>query len=129
MLAEMISAILGYIKGGQFEKAEKAIENVYQTLLKEDISFFQKKPIEELTEELINEHHYTHGHLEILAELFLSEAELNFVRNKSEHCLDLYQKSLKLYEFLTSTMKVYSIKHSERLELIKQRISGLEAKK
>jgi len=129
MLAEMIAAIFGYIKNGQFSKAEKLIEHVYQSLLKEDASFFQKISLEKLTDTLIGEHHYTNGHLEILAELFFAEAELNFARKRRDNCLDLCQKSLKLFEFLINDRKIYAIDRITKIEAIKNRITELEREK
>jgi hypothetical protein len=129
MLVEMITAILGYIKNGQFSKAEKSLENVYKSLLKEDASFFQYIPLEKLTDTLIGVHHYTNGHLEILAELFFAEAELNFAQKKLKNCLELYQKSLKLFEFLIFDMKIYSIERTTKIEAIKNRIAELKAYK
>lgn len=125
MLAEMIGAIMSLISKGKYGPATKALENAYQTLLKEDASFFQIIPTNKLTEKLLQEHHYTNGHLEIPAELFLAEAELQFSQGKKEKSIELYEKSLVLFEFLEKERKTYSDPGSSKIDSIKGKIKEI----
>src|SRR5665648_903366 len=70
MLARLIAGILGLIKNGNYKQASDQLEIIYYDMLKEDASFFRAIPEEKLTQKLLQEHNYTNGHLEILAELF-----------------------------------------------------------
>lgn len=126
MLADMISSILGYIKNGKFKRASQAIENAYQTMLKEDASFFQNIPVDQLTSRLIQKHHYTNGHLEILAELFLAEAELKFAKDKKAKSIELYSRSIILFDFLEKATKIYSEERKSKTNTIRKKITEIE---
>ena len=129
ILVEMIASILNYIKKGEFEKATVALENTYQTLLKEDSTFFKNIPIEKLTDELIQEHNYTNGHLEILSELFYAEAELLFARGNNIESLVLYIKSSILFEFLEKETKIFSAVRQAKKKSIYKRIAQIQGNK
>lgn len=125
MLAELIAAILGMIKKGKFPKATQAIENAYTDFLKEDAAFFRKLSKEDLTEKLLKEHNYTYGHLEILAELFYVEAELLHAQNKMEECLDYYEKSLLLHQFIVKEGQTFSVEKESKISKIQEKITKL----
>ena len=122
MLGELIAAILGYIKKGQFEEASISLDNLYTTLLREDSSFFQNIPKEQLTGKLINEHHYTNNHLEVLAELFNAEGELRLAQKKGTECIEYFNKSLLLFEFVETNSKSFSIERQNKIKTIKEKI-------
>lgn len=124
MMAELIAGILGLIKKGKFQKASKAIENVYYDVLKQDASFFNKIPLHNLSDSLISEHNYTNGHLEILSELFYAQAELSHAQKRNIESLEYYQKSLHLLEFVIKESKTFSVDKQTRLSEIKNRING-----
>ena len=96
MFAELVAGILGLIKKGDFQKASQSIDNAYQDLLKQDAVFFNKIPLDNLAKNLIEEHHYSNGHLEILSELFHVQGELSNAQGNNEESLMFYQKSLLL---------------------------------
>jgi hypothetical protein len=125
MLGDLIAAILGLIKKKDFEKATQSLENLYYDMLKQDASFFRSIPKEKLTEKLIGEHNYTNQHLEILAELFYTEAELQYARGAKDISSDFYQKSLHLFEFISAGSKTFSIGHQDRITSIQNRINKL----
>lgn len=128
MIGDLIAALLGLIKKGDFEQAEKIIERGYIELLRRDASFFQLIPKEQLTDKLLGDHHYTHGHLEVLSELFFAEATLSEAQNKLNNSLIYYEKSLTLLEFLEHEDKTWSAKRDERKSLLKERIAVLSGK-
>ena len=125
MMAELIAGILGLIKKGEFGKASEAIEQVYYDMLKEDAAFFRKLPLENLTDNLIQEHNYTHDHLEILAELFFADAELEKARNNKSAALVNYQKSHCLLQFLSGESGSFSIEKQNRIMILESEISQL----
>ena len=125
MIGDLIAALLGLIKKGDFEQAEKIIERGYIELLRRDASFFQLIPREQLTDKLLGDHHYTNGHLEILSELFFAEATLSEAQNKLDNSIIYYEKSLTLLEFLEKEDKTWSVKREERKIILKERISAL----
>ena len=129
MMGDLIAAILGLIKKGDHEQAEKMIERGYYELLRRDASYFQLIPKEQLTDKLLSDHDYTNGHLAVLAELFFAEATLNEARNKPGNSLIYYEKSLVLLEFLEKDDKTWSAKREERKSLLKEKISMLSAKR
>ena len=120
MIGDLIAALLGLIKKGDFEQAEKIIERGYIELLRRDASFFQLIPREQLTDKLLGDHHYTNGHLEILSELFFAEATLSEAQNKLDNSIIYYEKSLTLLE---KEDKTWSAKREDRIKLLNEKIA------
>ena len=125
MIGDLIAALLGLIKKGDLEQAEKILERGYYELLRRDASFFQLIPKERLTDKLLGEHHYTNGHLEVLSELFFAEATLSEAQKRLNNSRIFYEKSLVLLEFLEQEDKTWSAKREERKMMLKERISAL----
>jgi hypothetical protein len=125
MIGDLIAGILGLIRKGDFNKASEEIGKIYHDVLREDSSFFMKIPEENLTHKLLREHNYTNGHLEILAELFNIEAELEFARGNKKKSLILFSKSLILFEFIDNEQKTFSFERIKKMELIRERIKEL----
>ena len=123
----MLAGILGLIKKRDFEEASESIDNAYEDVLKEDAAFFNRIPITNLTDTLIEQHHYTNGHLEILSELFYAQAELEYAQGNRDSGLQYYQKSLKLLEFIIEESKSFSLDKQSRVSIIKKRISELNS--
>ena len=128
MIGDLIAALLGLIKKGDLEQAEKILERGYFELLRRDASFFQLIPKEQLTVKLIGDHHYTNGHLEVLSELFFAEATLSEAQKKLDNSLVCYEKSFVLLEFLEQEDKTWSARREERKNLLKERIAVLSEK-
>lgn len=126
MVAKLIAGILGLIKKGEFSQASDAIERIYYDILREDSAFFRSIPENELTNKLLQEHNYTSGHLEILAELFNAEAELESARGNRSSSLEFSRKSLILFDFIDKEEKTYYPERAEKMALIKKRIETLE---
>lgn len=125
MMAELIAAILDRIRGRDYQQAAGMIQNAYYDFLKQDAAFFHSIPEEELTRKLLLEHHYSHGHLEILAELFYAEAELLHATGDISGCLACYGKSKLLLEFLLAESGIYSIEKEDRIIKLEQLISTI----
>jgi hypothetical protein len=126
MLGELIAGILGFIRKGEFPKATEALENAYYDFLKEDAAFFRRIPKEKLTDELIGNHNYTNGHLEILAELFCTEAELLYAKDKHADSKIFYEKALLLFEFIEKETETYSLDKKTKMTTIQDRILELK---
>ncbi len=126
MVGELIAAILGLIKKGNYKEASKQMGRIYYDMLKEDASFFRAIPEEELTSKLLKEHNYTNGHLEILAELFNAEAELDLAQGDTTGSLEYSRKSLKLFEFIDKAQKTYSLDRVKKMVIIKGRKKALQ---
>ena len=123
----LLAGILGLIKKRDFKEASESIDNAYQDVLKEDAAFFNRIPFTNLTDTLIQQHHYTNGHLEILSELFYAQAELSYAQGIQNDSLQYYQKSLKLLEFIIEESKSFSLDKQSRVSIIKKRISELNS--
>lgn len=78
------------------------------------------------THELLDKHNYTNGHLEILAELFNAEAELNLAQKDIPACLTYSRKSLRLFRFIDTENKTYSQERINKMEAIEERIKSLD---
>lgn len=128
MIGDLIAALLGLIKKGDLEQAEKILERGYYELLRRDASYFQLIPKEQLTDRLLADHHYTSGHLSVLAELFYAEATLSEAQNKLNNSLICYEKSLILLEFLEQEDKTWSAQREDRRGFLKKQISVLSEK-
>jgi len=123
MLGELLRAIFGMISKGRFDQAQQSISEAYLTLLRQDSAFFQGLPAEKLTTALIEDHNFTHAHLEILAELMFAEAELNDALDRKPESLIFYNKSLLLFEFVDKAYKTYSAERLERMQKIRLKIN------
>ena len=123
MIGDLIAVIIGLLKKGDPDQAEKLLERSYYEFLSKDASFFQLIPKDQLTNQLLSDHNYTNGHLAVLAELFYAEAMVNEAQNKPENSKQYYEKSLVLLEFLENEDKTWSAKREERMNLIKGKIS------
>ena len=126
MIGELIAGILGLIKKGKFEQAEEAIDQAYLDYLKEDAAFFRNIKSEDLTEELMQNHNYTHSHLEVLAELFYAEGELHTAKGNIKPALDCYRKSLKLHQFVIDESDTFSVAKEQKSEYLQKQINELE---
>ena len=126
MLGDLIAGILGLIKKGDFNQASERLGRIYYDMLKEDASFFRAIPEEELTGKLLQQHNYTNGHLEILAELFNAEAELALAQGNRAGNLEYSRKSLMLFEFIDAEQKTYSAERIETMTALKERIETLQ---
>lgn len=124
MMGDLIAAILGLIKKGEYEVASRSIDNAFNSFLKEDASFFNMIPKEELTERVLREHHYTNDHLEILSELFFAQGELLSARGKSSESLLFYEKSFILLDYVVRESKTYSLDKEQKLSLLKDKIES-----
>ncbi len=128
MLGDMIRAILGLIKKGDYDLASQKISKIYYDMLKKDAVFFHNLPKEGMITELLKEHNYTNGHLEILAELFNVEANLSAELGKISESLEYSEKSLILFEFIDHEQKTYSEERINKMQEIKKRIDLLKRK-
>lgn len=125
MLGDLLAALFGMIRRGEFTQASEKLERIYYDMLKEDASFFRSIPIEDLTHKLLEEHNYTNGHLEILAELFNAEAELAAAEGNLKDCLEYSEKSLLLFEFIDLQQKTLSLDRLDKMTAIRDRIFDL----
>jgi hypothetical protein len=126
MAAKLIGAILGLIKRGEYKQATEQLGKIYYDMLKEDAAFFRGIPENELTNKLLQEHNYTNGHLEILAELFNAEAELEQAQGNRAGSLEYSRKSLVLFEFVDAEQKIYSPERVNKMAAIRERIEALQ---
>jgi hypothetical protein len=125
MLGDLIAAIFGLIRKGEYKQAGENLDRIYYDMLKEDAAFFRSIPGDELTHTLLGEHHYTNGHLEILAELFNAEAELELAQGNSTGSLEYSEKSLLLFEFIDMEQKTLSLERLDKMSSIRERIDRL----
>ena len=121
MLMKFVGEVLGLIRKGDLKKASEELEKGYNTFLKEDAVFFRNIPEKELTGRLLRDHNYTFGHLEILAELFNAEAELELAQGNKKESLGYSGKALLLFEFVDKEQKTYSQERLDKIEAIKKR--------
>jgi hypothetical protein len=128
MIGDLIAGILGLVRKGDFNKASEEIGRIYYDILREDSSFFREIPEGDLTHKLLQEHNYTNGHLEILAELFNAEAELEFARENNKESLEFSRKSLILFKFIDNEQKTYSFERDEKMTEIRKRIEELKGR-
>ena len=128
MLGDFIAKILSRIRKGNFQEASLALENAYFDYLKQDAAFFQSIPKEELTTKLLQDHHFTNGHLEILSELFYAQAELLYAQSKFKDSCPYYEKSFLLLDFVMKEMKTYSDEKLSRLSLMQNKIEELKVR-
>ena len=126
MLGDLLAAIFGLLRKGDYDQATEKLEDVYYDILKEDAAFFRSIPKEDLTRKLLEEHNYTNGHLEILAELFNAEAEIQLARGNAAGSLESSEKSLILFEFIDLQQKTLFPERLDKMNAIRERMSALK---
>jgi hypothetical protein len=126
MIGDLIAVIRNMIKKGEYKQASDRLSDIYYNVLREDASFFRTIPESDLTNKLLQDHNYTNGHLEILAELFNAEAELCLARDNKSGSIEYSRKSLILFEFIDSEQKTYSLERINKMETIRKRIELLK---
>jgi hypothetical protein len=125
MLGDLLAGIFGLVRKGDFTEASEKLERIYYDMLKEDAAFFRSIPGEDLTRRLLEEHNYTNGHLEILAELFNAEAELQLAQGNHPGCIEFSEKALLLFEFIDIQQKTLSVERIDKMAAIRERIDKL----
>ena len=126
MLADMLAIILGLIKKGEYKLASVRLERIYYDMLKQDASFFRTIPEEQLISKLIEEHNFTNGHLEILALLLNTDAELKLAQRDVSVSIEYSRKALLLFDFIDKESKTYSVERINKIASIKGRIETLQ---
>ena len=121
MLGDLIAGIMGLIKKKKFDEASEKLGRIYYEMLKQDAAFFRDLTPAEISGTILEDHNYTNGHLEILAELFYTEAELMLARGDRRGCLDFSLKSLKLFEFIDREYKTYSFDRIAKMKKLAER--------
>jgi len=123
MLGDLLRALFGLIEKGELDAASDNLEKIYYDMLKQDAAFFRNIPVEDLTKKLLEEHNYTGGHLEILAELFRAESALEYARGREEACIEYARKSLILFEYVDQDTRTFSPERFEKMNLLRERLS------
>jgi hypothetical protein len=90
------------------------VGNAYYDFLKQDAAFFRNITTERLTEELLINHNYTNGHLELMSELFYAEAELAHKTGNMNDSLAFFQKTQLLLGFVIKNRKPILQKKKKR---------------
>ena len=124
MMAQFIAAVLAILRKGNLPEARQMLETAYYDFLKQDAAFFHDIPEEKLTDELIGQHHFTHGHLELLSELFYAEGEVEQSAGNHDDSLACYRKALRLVQFLADNSDTFSPLREERILLLRSKISA-----
>lgn len=122
MMAQFIAAILAILRKGSIPQARQMLETAYYDFLKQDAAFFHGIPEDRLTDELIGQHHFTHGHLELLSELFYAEGEVEQSAGNHDLSLACYRKALKLVQFIVDNSDTFSPIREERILLLRSKI-------
>ena len=123
---KFLAEVLNLIKKGEYSEASDRLESSYYEFLREDAASFHNIPEDTLTQKLLQEHNFTNGHLEILAELFNAEAELKFARGDYPGSLAFSRKSMIIFEFIDKEYKTYSEERIKKMEEIRKRITKLD---
>lgn len=125
MLGDLLAGIFGLVRKGDITEASEKLDNLYYDMLKEDAAFFRSIAPEDLTRKLMEEHNYTNGHLEILAELFNAEAELELAQGNNAGSVEYSEKALLLFEFVDTAQKTLSVERLDKMDDIRARILRL----
>jgi hypothetical protein len=125
MIAEImkfIGEIMGLIKKEEYEKASEMLEGAYNAFLKEDAAYFSSIPEKDLTKGLIEKHNYTNDHLEVLAELFNAEGELNIAQGNRISSICFFRKALILLDFIDREKRTFSVERLHKIENLRKKI-------
>jgi hypothetical protein len=123
MIAQLIGGILKLIKTGDLNRASQDLQSAYRLAFQHDSLKLKDIPEEKLIDTLIGEYHYTTGHMEMLAELFYTEAELLKAEKEQAESLLYYRKSLALYEYIDKDYRAYSQERQDIMNTIKERLA------
>lgn len=121
-MTKFLAVVLGLIKKGDYQEASEHLASAYYELLKEDAALFRMIPEEDLSNELLEKHNYTNGHLEILAELFSAEAELCMAQIDNPGVVTYSRKALRLLRYIDREYKTYLQERIDKMEMLEERI-------
>jgi tetratricopeptide (TPR) repeat protein len=125
MLGDFISSVLGFIKNGEFNRANELIEEAYSDFLKQDAAYFNGLPVDKLTHHLLQEHNYSYGHLEVLSELFNAQAELHYRQGRNRESLVCFEKALVVLTFVVNESKTFSQEKENKLADLQEKVRDL----
>jgi hypothetical protein len=126
MLGDLLRAIFGWIGKGKLEEAGDKINEAYLTFLRKDAGFFHRIPEADLTTVLLSDHHYTHGHLEVLAGLMHAEGALHEAKGDKEAAVVFFRKSLRVYGFLEENDRTWSEARRNTMDSLRETLRRLE---
>ena len=126
MIADIVAGIVGLIKKGDYAKASTQIDDAYYNFLHEDAAALKNIAKEQLTTKLLQEHNFTHEHLEILAELFYAQAELLCAEGNTRDSVTYFEKTIILFDFVMQQSKTYSLSCQTKIKAIETRIAELK---
>ena len=123
MLGDLLAAVFGLIRKGDYERATERLNQIYYDMLKQDAAFFRNLDVDDMTDKLLNEHNFTNGHLEILAELFNAEAEIAIIKGDTENARSYSAKALILFEYVDKAYRTYSQDRIDKMNKLRERIA------
>jgi hypothetical protein len=125
MMAELLAILLGLIKKGDTQQAQKRINNAYRDFLKQDAVFFDAISADEMINELLEKHDYTNDHLNILSQLFYVEGEVSIKTQNQERGKLMFAKALKILNYLDQTEANFSLERNNRIQQVSDRLNQL----
>lgn len=126
MIADLIAALLGFIKKGDLEKGSHLLNSAYRDLLQQDAAYFHLIPASDLTEVLLREHHFTNDHIKVLSDLFYAEGELQLAKANRPMAQECFEKSLLLLDFVEQDTSTFSLPIQKRRQTLLQKIENFK---
>jgi hypothetical protein len=125
MMAELLAILLGLIKKGDTQQAQKRINNAYRDFLKQDAAFFDAISADVMINELLEKHDYTNDHLNILSQLLYAEGEVSIKTQNQERGKLMFTKALKILNYLDQTEANFSLERNNRIQQVSDRLNQL----
>lgn len=122
-MIEQISKVLGLLMGLDVpEDKIKIINEAYARWLKENPDYLRKLTPDNIVEVLVRGKGYGAEQSEFLAELLAEEGKAEAERGYSVLAVDLWRKSLVLFDYVNDEQQLFSFERQAKIETIEQLI-------
>ena len=123
VLGKLLADLIGKKNGGGFTGGIEITNQVLKDELDIDIEFLISIPKDKIIDFLKIEKGLSDENLELIAEILILNLERNF-DNKIEEInrLNLYEKCLKIYEYIEKSHKTYSFERNMKIKNIRSLI-------
>ncbi|HLN20138.1 MAG TPA: hypothetical protein VK213_03560 [Bacteroidales bacterium] len=123
MVEQLIAAIISKLRKGETNMASEQLGNIYQDVFRRDALYLRSSDEMNVTG-ILNSHKYNNVYLEILADLYNADAEINETIGDKAGAIKYLKNSLRIYEFLDNETKTYSLERINKMESIRKRIDS-----
>jgi len=121
-IAKVITDILKLKEEGNVNDGIKMAEETLKNIFDLEAEHIRSIPLDNFIEILIKEKKIIPAQLSYLADLLFATAELYELKNEKMKSENLYQRVLKIFNYVNQTEKTFSLERNNKIEKIKNNL-------